>query len=382
MKPIYFNGKFYGASLNGVHRVADRLIREVDALLAALPDSDRPDATLFVPTGSRWLPELKNIRIVEHRRAASQLWEQAILPRLASRGVLVNLCNLAPIAHRNKILLLHDAQFLFPDSSYPLRQRLGYRLLVPMMAKGAGTRVLTVSEYSRQILDLMKVVPREKTAILYNGADHMTEVPVGVLDRSLGLHGNGYVVIFGSSKQYKNVSVVFDAFRDPRLSDLKLVVLGEGRDALIARGISVPDSAIFVGRIDDGVLRALYGDALCIAFPSKTEGFGLPPIEAAFCGCPSVVAPAGAIPEICQDGVLYAGVDGVEEWIAAFRTYADNAELRTAKVAQIRRRAEQFQWAVAGAGLFGHICDMVGLERNLSPSSDSAPNHRSRVLGI
>ena len=40
MRPIYFNGKFYAAGLNGVHRVADRLIRELD-MEPATPEEAR-----------------------------------------------------------------------------------------------------------------------------------------------------------------------------------------------------------------------------------------------------------------------------------------------------------------------------------------------------
>jgi glycosyltransferase involved in cell wall biosynthesis len=367
MYPIFFNGKFYGASLNGVHRVADRLIREVDALLVAMPADERPVAKLFVPTGSNWLPELEVIAVDERPGASSQRWEQIVLPRLAAGGVLINLCNLAPIIHPRKILLLHDAQFLFSDSSYPWRQRIGYRLLVPLMAK-YGARVLTVSEFSKQILDLMRVARKEDISVLYNGADHMTEADPDPEVIQTGFLPKRYVVIFGSSKVYKNVQVVFDAFKDPRLSDLQLVVIGEDRDRLVLNGLSVPDNAVFLGRISDSRLRALYSEALCLAFPSKTEGFGLPPVEAAFCGCPAVVSPGGAIPEICRDGVIYAGVDNSEDWISGIRTYADDDARRNEKLRIIAERARHFRWEAAGRKLLDHILEAAAepKRRNLA----------------
>lgn len=128
--PIYFNGKFYAGGMNGVHRVSDRLIREVDALLAAMPPERRPPARLLIPARRQWQPVLRAIELVEQADGDTQRWEQFVLPARAADGVLVNLANLAPIRHRRKILLIHDAQFLFPDSSYPWRQRVGYRLLV------------------------------------------------------------------------------------------------------------------------------------------------------------------------------------------------------------------------------------------------------------
>lgn len=352
--PIYFNGKFYAGGMNGVHRVSDRLIREVDAILAAVPADARPAAQLLIPTRRTWQPDLQAIELIEQPGADSQKWEQLTLPSRAADGVLVNLANLAPIRHPRKVMLIHDAQFLFPDSSYPWRQRIGYRLLVPRMARSSAA-VLTVSDYSRQMLDLLGVAPRCDTAVLYNGADHVLEAPADpdALGR-LGLAKGGYVLLFGSPKKYKNNRVVFDAFADGALAPLRLVIVGADRAALQAAGLTPPADAVFVGKCDDAALRALYTSAHALAFPSRTEGFGLPPVEAMLCGCPALVSPAGAIPEICRDAALYADVDAPESWRAALAALADPA-VRASKIAAGHARAGTFTWAAAGRRLLDVI---------------------------
>lgn len=355
MRPIYFNGKFYSGAMNGVHRVADRLIREVDALLAAMPADRRPPATVLLPQRRQWQPELTTITLAEQPGSLGQRWEQTTLPRLARDGVLVNLANLAPISHANKILLLHDAQFLFPDSSYPWRQRIGYRLLAPRMARSSAI-VLTVSDYSRQMLDLLAVSARDRTRRMHNGADHILEIPAaaGTLSR-LGLEAGRYVLLFGSGKAYKNNRVVFDALAgDAR--GLRLVVVGPDRGVLEAAGLSPPADTLFVGKCDDAVLRALYEDACALLFPSRTEGFGLPPVEAMLCGCPAIVTPAGAIPEVCRDAVLYADVDDPASWRDALDALADPAT-RAAKVAAGRALAARYTWRAAGRQLLDTILE-------------------------
>ena len=132
-------------------------------------------------------------------------------------------------------------------------------------------------------------------------------------------------------------------------------MIGPGRAELEAAGLHPPAGAIFAGRVADDMLRALYEQALCLAFPSRTEGFGLPPVEAALCGCPAVVAPAGAIPEVCGDAVLYAGVDAPGDWAEAIARYAGDPALRAAKIAAGRARAGRFRWVEAGRGLLAHI---------------------------
>jgi glycosyltransferase involved in cell wall biosynthesis len=353
MRPIVFNGKFYAGGLNGVHRVADRLIRECDALLGALPRQQRPRARLMLPARRRWQPALDSIELVTVPNGDSQRWEQGGLPRAASDAVIVNLANLAPVAAKRQILLLHDAQFLFPDSGYPLRQRLGYRWLTPLMARRSAT-VLTVSHYSRQMLDVLGVVPRARSAVLYNGADHIREAPADAAGLTrLGLRPRGYALLFGSAKGYKNNQVVFDAFAAGDMG-VRLVVIGPDRGTLAAGGLSVPADAVFVGACDDRTLRALYEGAHSLLVPSRTEGFGLPPMEAMLCGCPAIVAPAGALPEMCRDAALYADVDDPASWRAAIHALGDDA-LRSAKVTAGAERARQFSWGGAGGELLRHI---------------------------
>lgn len=358
MRPIYFNGKFYAGGLNGVHRVADRLIREYDGLLAAMHPASRPLATLFVPRFRKWQPELKAIELVEEEAAHGQLWEQTRLPRLSADGVLVNLCNLAPLRHPRQLMLIHDAQFLFPDNGYPFRQRLGYRLLVPRMAR-ASASVLTVSDYSRQMLDLLGVITRDHTRVLYNGADHILEQDADeTIINSLGLTPSGYVMLFGSAKAYKNIAVVCEAMA--RSSEKTLVIVGSSLGALQAAGIALPERCTFTGNICDAQLRALYESAHCLAFPSRTEGFGLPPVEAMMCHCPVVASPAGAIPEICRDAIIYADVDDVDGWQQAI-SQLGQAQLRQAKSTQGYQRAQQFSWKIACETLHSAILSVEAL---------------------
>jgi glycosyltransferase involved in cell wall biosynthesis len=361
MRPIYFNGKFYAGGMSGVRRVADRLIREVDARLAELPATERPQATLFLPRRRQWEPTLTTIRVVEESRGDSQFWEQLVLPIRARGGLLVNLCNLAPVLHAEKMLMLHDVQFLFPDSSYPARLRWGYRLMTPWMAR-TSRQVLTVSAYSRQMLDLCGVSARDRTQVLHNGADHILDAPADpdVIAR-LGLEPGRFVVHLASPKLYKNTAVILQAFADPRLADLDLVLVGPDRAKLSSGGLKAPEGVIFAGAIDDPGLRALYEGALCLASPSRTEGFGLPPIEAMACGCPAVVSAGGAIPEICRDAVLYADVDRPESWVEAFRSLADSPRARAAKVRAGRCRAGEFTWEASGRTLTDALLRRCGV---------------------
>ena len=350
-EPIYFNGKFYAGKHNGVHRVADRLVREVDQLAAEEWGDRKWDLRLLIPKRRRFSPEVSTVRVIEQDVGHTQLWEQGILPFVASDGLLVNLANLAPLLHRRKIMLIHDAQFFLSPESYSLHFSVGYRILTPIMAR-TSLSVLTISNYSREMLAVFGISPWDRTSLIFNGVDHILGYPdkSGVLARH-GIGQGKYAVLFGSTAIYKNIGVVLSAFSDHAPPGVSLVIVGDGEDRLRAAGLEPPQGAIFVGRVDDGELRALYQSALCLLFPSRTEGFGLPPLEAMLCGCPAIVTPAGALPEMCRDAVLYANVDDAEGWSAQISALKNNAVLRAEKIERGRQRAMAFTWRKAGEGL-------------------------------
>ena len=252
-------------------------------------------------------------------------------------------------------MMLHDAQFLRADSSYPWRQRLGYRLLTPLMARSSA-KVLTVSAFSGRELGRGGVVDARGTQVLHNGADHILEVEAdrAILDR-LGIAEGGYALMFGSPKAYKNNAVVFAAFASGALNPLRLVVVGPPRAALEAGGLTPPADAVFAGPCDDAALRALYESAGALLFPSRTEGFGLPPVEAMLCGCPVIAAPCGAVPEVCGDAARYADPDDPVAWRNALG--ALRAGSRAALIAAGQARAARYTWARAGQALLDLICE-------------------------
>jgi glycosyltransferase involved in cell wall biosynthesis len=77
-----------------------------------------------------------------------------------------------------------------------------------------------------------------------------------------------------------------------------------------ARGSIAEQSHIHhAGYVGDDELAALYENALCLAFPSKTEGFGIPPLEAMTKGCPVISSNAASLVEVGGDAVVYVDPD-------------------------------------------------------------------------
>jgi glycosyltransferase involved in cell wall biosynthesis len=194
-----------------------------------------------------------------------------------------------------------------------------------------------------------KVVRPEKVSVIYNGGDHLRGIDSDTsrLDQ-LGLLGRPYILAAANAQHHKNIKILFDVFAGESLREVTLLLVGpDDLDTLINAGLKPPPNAIMAGYVSDQQLKALYENAACMAFPSLTEGFGLPPVEAMSLGCPAVVSPAGALREICQDGAIYAAPDQPQEWEDAILQILRNPDFRRRQISAGLARSEAFSWAKA-----------------------------------
>ena len=222
-------------------------------------------------------------------------------------------------------------------------------------------RVLTVSEYSRAELVRYGIAPAERIRVIHNGVDHGQPLtPDQSIVARLGLVPGHYVLALASTQAHKNINVLLDAFSKYSLPGLKLVLFGSAGPAqFAAAGMNTSESVVFTGRVSDSELTALMETALCFATPSLTEGFGLPPLEAMALGCPAVVSPCGALPEVCGDGALYVAPDRTDHWRGAFLQLSEDRQLRSAMVARGRQQASIMTWARAGDQLMEVLRDVA-----------------------
>lgn len=370
---VAFNGKFLNAPARGLSRVASELIRATDEMLAEQPDRAaarswelvcRRDASPGPPLG----------RIARHGQGRLNwpLWEQAELPGFATGRLLVNLCNMSPLAVTGAITFIHDAHVFMMPESHSLSYAAWYRFALPRVAR-ASSRVVTVSEFSRDRLVEYGVAPADKIVVIRNGAEHLLRhaPDASVLGR-LGLAPEGYVLALANRQPHKNIRRLFEAFRHPALAGLELVLVGpHDAHAFAAAGHDAPPQAVFAGHVSDEALRALYEHALCFASPSLMEGFGLPVLEALSLSCPVVAAPCAALPEVCGEAAIYADARDPMAWVEAISALRTDGDARRSLQARGRTRALGFSWRAGAARLLDLIDEVspprgregVGLER-------------------
>ncbi len=353
---VSFNGKFLSAEMTGVHRVAEELIGGIDRLLAEAGED--PRFGILCPGGP--LRRLDTHRLRRHQAGLLRwiAWEQIELP-LRTRGhLLVNLCNLGPLASRRAFTLVHDAQVYLTPRSYSRAFRLWYRLCLPILGR-RNLRILTVSHYSRAQLAAFGIASADRIAVIPNGVDHvLRSVADCTVTRRHGLVPRRYACALANTQKHKNIPLLFEAFARPDLQDLSLVLIGAaGPDDFRRQGYPPPPNVVFAGRLTDGEFRGLIEDAVAFLCPSTTEGFGLPPLESMALGTPAIAAPEGALPEVCGDAALYADARDPAAWARAICSLADDPEAREARSRIGRAHAAQFTWRKAALALLAVIAE-------------------------
>lgn len=146
-----------------------------------------------------------------------------------------------------------------------------------------------------------------------------------------------FVLQVGTVEPRKSVALVAEACRN---LDVPFVLAGAG-----STGRDAPSSALGLGYVATSDLPALYAAASVVAYASRYEGFGLPPLEAMACGGAVVSSAVGALPDFADDGALLVTAHTVPAWTAALRATLLDVDTERA----LRRRgpevASTLTWA-------------------------------------
>ena len=287
----------------------------------------------------------RQIPVISSPRTKGYLWEQASIYRLEPESWLLSFCNMGPIFRKRQVLMVHDSQVYEQPAAYKFSFRLLYKLLQPIASRNSRV-LLTVSDFSKSSLEKFRVFPKDSGNVVHNGVDHMAHYEQDPLVfRAKNLTKGRYFLAIGSNASHKNLDLLYQIF-DQRPSDsLPLVVVGAAKSKVLTSGkVGRSENVIHIGRVSDSELSALLHHARSFLFPSLTEGFGLPPLEAMACGCPVIASTGGAIPEVCGDAAILLDPSDVPKWAETIAAFESDDSLIEQYSQKGRIRAADFVW--------------------------------------
>ena len=355
LAPVFLNGRFLGQATTGVQRFSAEIMAAIDGMVAK---GEWPKTVVLMPRRSRAEPGCGTVAacarlpLRQVGRMQGHVWEQAELPTAARGGVLVSLGNTAPVlAGRRQVVVIHDAGVFDTPQSYSLQFRYWYKTLQHGLVR-SGARVVTVSQFSRQRIATWLGLDPESVVVMHEGANHILRV---IADPStLARHGlvpRHFAVVVGSRVAHKNLAALHEATGELQRRGIVIALAGETNSVVFSNARVDAGTGRYLGRVTDAELRALYENAACLLFPSRYEGFGLPPVEAMACGCPVLAFGGGAVEEICGDAALYFPPGERRQIIGTIERLLDEDGLADRLRARGRQRAAALSWEASARAL-------------------------------
>jgi glycosyltransferase involved in cell wall biosynthesis len=314
------------------------------------------------------LPDIEVIRIAATRSPATGrsgriaqgviregVWYPALAGRRAKRaGADVLHCPHPVPARGGRIPLVvtvHDLLPLRHPELFPHVTVAHTRLSLPFARR--AWRLLTNSEHTRaEVIERLSLPPERVVATPF-GVDSRfrpVEVERDWLRKRFGVE-RSYVLSVGTVEPRKNVLATLRAFRlaGERLSEHDLVVVGGagwgvGAGLMEEAARALPRRPVLTGFVSDDELVRLYSAASCFVFPSLSEGFGFPPLEAMACGAPVVAGDRPALPEVLGDAGLLVDPTNPEEIAEAIVSVLESEEFAAGLRRRGLKRSARFTW--------------------------------------
>ena len=343
-------------------------------LIRTLADIDKEnDYYVFVSRANRHLFQVdqRNFHYVPYpfsnEKMIGRILEQQVLlgphGRLLGLDVFFAAGNQMPLlAAVPTVVKIHEAAFVYLpdriDGAAPRLRTWYRRTMISRAARQARALITNSRTYRDAVCQVIGVDPA-KFRIVHDPIDVDFFAPARTDEYRSTLARYAvegpYLLFVSALWVSKRPEAAIDALRICRqeysLPHKLVLVGGEAavpgrmqRLKLYARERGLEDSVVFVGYVSDrAVVRDFYHGADVFLFPSISETFGIPPVEAIAAGCPVVASNRAAVPEIVGDVALIADPDRPEDLAHAVRRILEDPALRADLIRRGLAYAQQFR---------------------------------------
>lgn len=303
---------------------------------------------------SRWQASNPNFRAIACPHAEYSFDEQIGLKKQIEslKPDLVHFTMVQqPILYKGKtITTMHDLttmRFRNPDKNpviFTIKQ-LVYKWLNKKVAKKSDF-IIVPTQFVKEDVASYTRIDDKKIIVTIEAADPIDEPSQELTN----LKNTKFIMYIGRATPHKNLPRLVQAFKLLKKDhpDLKLVLAGkkdnlylEIERKLTHQGIT---DVVFTDYITEGQLRWLYENCSVYAFPSLSEGFGLPGLEAMIHSAPVVSSNATCLPEVYEDAAVYFNPLDVNDMYAKIKMVIEDEGLRRQLIAKGKKQAAKYSW--------------------------------------
>ena len=252
------------------------------------------------------------------------------------------------------VAVIHDLNFEHYPKDVPFRDRMYYHRFFPKFAEKAS-RIATVSEYSKSDIIQSYGIQESKIDVVYNGAN-LGFIPLGEEEkrfvRQKYTGGSPFFIFIGSLHPRKNMARLFkafDAFIEKNGAEMRLLIVGQKKNwtseienAFLA--MKNKEYVVFTGRMLSEELHTVLASAFALAYVPYFEGFGIPIMEAFYCGTPVITSNITSMPEISGDAACLVDPFSVESITNGLEKVYKDPVYRMDLIQKGNERKNLFTW--------------------------------------
>ena len=272
-----------------------------------------------------------------------------------------------PVRQAPTVVGIHDlTPEQHPDLTLPSRGARARWRLKRWLAVKRATRIFTVSHASRRLLSADLGIPEDAIAVVPEAADPVfgprSEEEIHRELRLFGLDdGTRYLVYAGGVSPHKGLDTLVSGYASIDDPTLRLVIAGELEEEIFLSAadglrrqieeLGLAKRVVLTGFVSDETLACLYAGAVLFVSPSRSEGFGLPAVEAAAAGTPLVLSDIPAHRETLGDAAAFFPPGDAQALTDRLVALLRDEALLARQGAVAQQRAEGMSWDASASTL-------------------------------
>ncbi len=343
--------------MNRVPGGTARYTRELTKALAKVADDDDHVSTWTAWHRDTGPAHIRNVngprRLPLPRRALAAAWERGLGPGPSGADVIHAPTLLVPPRRSAPLVVtIHDAVPWTHPETLTSRGVTWHRRMGERASRTADAVIVPTHAVARELAGFLSLDRR--VHVIGEGVSESLVIPRDADDRAAALRlPASYVVSLATLEPRKGLDVALDALACAKTPDVPLLVVGQPGWGAVdlksrAQALGLPDGRVrALGRLSDPDIAVVLSRSSALLMPSRSEGFGLPLLEAMSLGVPVVASDAPALVEVADGAAMHHPVGDADALADALRTVLDDSYLAASLRERGRRRAAQFDWATS-----------------------------------